>query len=73
MVEKAVGGWKANAYIIFDYFSPTDFKFAGIDNSTNKFVIGHRTASGWVVDKQSPLQTKPDTWYDVLSRSTARP
>ena len=26
--------------------SPTDFKFAGIDASTNKLVIGHRDASG---------------------------
>ncbi len=30
-VSKPTAGWKANAYIIFDYFSPTDFKFAGID------------------------------------------
>ena len=29
--NKPTGGWKANAYVIFDYFSPTDFKFAGID------------------------------------------
>ena len=33
-------GWNANAYIIFDYFSPTDFKYAGIDISTNKLVMG---------------------------------
>ena len=32
---KPTGGWKANAYIIFDYFSATDFKFAGVDVSTN--------------------------------------
>ena len=44
---KPTGGWKANAYVIFDYFSPTDFKFAGIDVSTNKFVMGHRDATGW--------------------------
>ena len=48
-VTKPTGGWKANAYVIFDYFSPTDFKFAGIDIATNKIVIGHRTAQGWVV------------------------
>ena len=34
---KPTGGWKANSYVIFDYFSPTDFKFAGINVSTDKF------------------------------------
>ena len=29
MANKPTAGWKANAYVIFDYFSPTDFKFAG--------------------------------------------
>ena len=33
---KPTGGWKANAYVIFDYFSPTDFKFAGVDVSTTR-------------------------------------
>ena len=49
-VQKPLAGWKANAYLIFDYFSPTDFKFAGIDVSINKVVMGHRDASGWQVD-----------------------
>lgn len=30
-----------NAYIIFDYRDETDFKFAGLDENTNKWVIGH--------------------------------
>ena len=47
--QKPTGGWKANAYLIFDYFSPTDFKFAGIDISTNKLVMGYRDAAGWHV------------------------
>jgi len=66
--QKPTGGWKANAYIIFDYFSPTDFKFAGINVSTNKIEMGHRTASGWIVDVQStqPVQIKPGTFYTVL-------
>ena len=41
---KPTGGWKANAYLIFDYQAQTDFKFAGIDVSTNKLVMGHRDA-----------------------------
>ena len=52
--------------MIFDYFSPTDFKFAGIDVSTNKFVMGHRDSSGWVDDAQTPMQLKPDTHYELL-------
>ena len=50
LVQKPTAGWNANAYVIFDYFSPTDFKFAGIDVALNKAVLGHRTAQGWVVD-----------------------
>ena len=64
--EKAIGGWNANAYIIFDYQSPTDFKFAGIDDSTNKIQMGHRAESGWVVDVQTNIQIKPDQYYHVL-------
>ena len=65
-VQKPIAGWKANAYLIFDYFSPTDFKFAGIDVSLNKVVMGHRDASGWHVDVWSPFQVKPDVFYDML-------
>jgi hypothetical protein len=63
---KPTSGWKANAYVIFDYWSEMDFKFAGIDVATNKFVMGRRTTSGWIVDQQSPLQVKPDTNYSLL-------
>jgi len=68
MVQKPTGGWKANAYIIFDYQSPTDFKFAGIDVSINKIVMGHRNAQGWIVDVQSSVQggVKADTFYQML-------
>jgi hypothetical protein len=64
---KPTGGWKANSYVIFDYHSPTDFKFAGIDVSLDKVVLGHRTTSGWVVDKQiANVKLKPDTFYNML-------
>ena len=67
-VQKPTGGWKANAYVIFDYFSPTDFKFAGIDVAINKIVMGHRDASGWHVDVQSsvPGHLNSDTFYSML-------
>jgi Ca2+-binding RTX toxin-like protein len=65
-VVKPTAGWKANAYVIFDYVGEDDFKFAGIDDSTNKLEVGHRTAEGWIVDKQTPFQVKPDTPYNML-------
>ena len=64
--KKPTGGWKANAYIVFDYFSPTDFKFTGIDISTNKLVMGYRDASGWNVIAQTPKMMKGDTFYNLL-------
>ena len=63
---KPLGGAKANAYLIFDYISPTDFKFAGVNISTNKIEMGHRTAAGWIVDVQTPAQVKPDQDYNLL-------
>ena len=67
-LTKPTGGWKANAYVIFDYFSPTDFKFAGVDQSTNKLVMGRRTAAGWQVDVQSSVSggVKYNKWYTML-------
>jgi hypothetical protein len=65
---KPTAGWKANAYLIFDYQSPTDFRFAGIDVSTNKLVMGHRSATGWHIDKQASVQggVRADKAYNVL-------
>ncbi len=65
-VIKPTAGWKANAYLIFDYVSPTDFKFAGLDQSTNKVVLGHRTAAGWVYDFQANMQVRADQYYGLL-------
>jgi len=63
---KPTAGWKSNAYIIFDYQNPTDFKFAGVNISTDKIELGHRTADGWIVDEQVPVQVKPDLDYHLL-------
>jgi len=63
--DKAIGGLSSNAYIIFDYQSATDFKFAGIDAGLDKIQIGHRTAGGWVIDTQINMQLKWDTNYDL--------
>jgi len=65
---KPTAGWKANSYIIFDYQSETNFKFAGLDISNNKLVMGHRDESGWVMDQQASVKggVKADTWYNLL-------
>ena len=65
-VVKPIAGWNANAFIIFDYEGPTSFKFAGIDASTNKLVMGHRDATGWIYDRQIPFLAKWDTRYEML-------
>ncbi len=66
-MDKPVAGWKANAYVVFDYFGPMDFKFAGIDQSTNKVVIGQRASWGWAVLAQAsvPGGVKAGTFYDL--------
>jgi hypothetical protein len=65
-MDKPLAGWKANSYVIFDYFSPTDFKFAGIDQSTNKIQLGHRSASGWIIEAQSPMKIWDNQYYNML-------
>jgi Ca2+-binding RTX toxin-like protein len=64
--DKDKAGVKSDAYIIFDYQSDTDFKFAGIDVGLDKLRIGHRTADGWVIDAQSNLILKDNTDYKLL-------
>ncbi|HLF11268.1 MAG TPA: hypothetical protein VJA26_08635, partial [Gammaproteobacteria bacterium] len=67
-VIKPTAGWDANSYIVFDYQSATNFKFAGIDAATNKLVIGERTAAGWQVLGQTFFtgSIKSDTWYNMM-------
>ena len=62
---KPTGGVYANAYLIFDWVSNTNFKFTGINVSNNKLEIGHYNGS-WVVDKWTNQQLKPDTDYVVM-------
>jgi hypothetical protein len=68
MAVKPRAGWKANSYLIFDYQSKEDFKFAGLDVSINKLVMGHRDASGWHVDEQAPFLggVKSGRYYNML-------
>ncbi|MDH4109610.1 MAG: hypothetical protein OEW35_14975, partial [Gammaproteobacteria bacterium] len=63
---KPTAGMKANSYLIFDYVSPTDFKYAGINISTDKLEMGYVDAAGWHQVVQVPAQLKHSTDYDVL-------
>ncbi|MFV2068496.1 MAG: lamin tail domain-containing protein, partial [Pirellulales bacterium] len=40
-------GAKKNAMIVFDYRSPTDFKFVSLHATVNKLKIGQRDDTGW--------------------------
>ena len=63
--EKATGGLKSNAYIVFDYVSGTDFKFAGVDVKRNKVQIGYRSSDDWIILAEVNAQLKADTPYDL--------
>ncbi|MHB8050091.1 MAG: carboxypeptidase regulatory-like domain-containing protein [Coriobacteriia bacterium] len=63
---KPLAGYKSNAYLIFDYRAWDDFKFAGINISTDKLELGYRDATGWHVVAQTPSRLKPDVDYKVL-------
>jgi Ca2+-binding RTX toxin-like protein len=65
-IDKPTAGYKANAYLIFDYQSDTDFKFAGINDSTNKMEIGHFDGSQWIVDSETSLNIRFNQDYDLL-------
>jgi Ca2+-binding RTX toxin-like protein len=64
--NKPIGGWKANAYVIFDYQGQDDFKFAGINVSNDKIEMGYRDANGWHVVEQTPYQLKPNDRINLL-------
>jgi len=56
-------GRRSNAFIIFDYQGPTDFKFAGAEVGTDQWLLGRRTSSGWQADAVLPEPIKPATDY----------
>jgi hypothetical protein len=46
------GSFFSNGFIIFDYQSPTNFKFAGAFVGNQQWVVGHRDGNGWEIDAQ---------------------
>jgi glucose/arabinose dehydrogenase len=47
LVSDTEPGYYRNGFIIFDYVSPTNFKYAGLRVAAGQWVIGQRTAAGW--------------------------
>ncbi len=62
---ESVSGYYHNALIIFDYQNSTDFKFAGAYVGGNRWVIGRRTAGGWVEDAEISETINTAADYDV--------
>ena len=46
----AAGSFFSNGFIVFDYQSPTNFKYAGAFVGLQQWVVGHRDANGWHID-----------------------
>ena len=64
----------SNAFIVFDYKSPTDYKFAGAFVGIDYWTIGRMTPLGYVMDKSVREQIDAGTDYELqllLEGSTA--
>ena len=61
----ATGGYDANAVLVFDYHSATDFKFAGAFVGGGQWRIGHSTAAGWIVDASVDATILADGSYEL--------
>jgi hypothetical protein len=63
--DPGTSNFLSNAFVIFDYQGPTDFKFAGSYVGANKWLIGHRTASDWVLKNSALATVNTLTDYDL--------
>jgi len=64
----AGGGYLSNAVIIFDYQSPSDFKYAGAFVGADELRIGHVDNGSWVHDGKTSYPLYPATDYDIEVR-----
>jgi len=58
-------GYYSNAVVIFDYQSPTNFKYAGGFMGTDYWRIGHVEGGSWVHDESVPQRLISMTDYDI--------
>lgn len=64
-VDDVTTGRFSNGFVIYDYHSPTDFKFAGAYAGDNQWLIGHRNDVGWVSDAVFSQSIEAETDYDL--------
>jgi subtilisin family serine protease len=66
-ILKLFFGYMSNAYTIFDYHSETDFKFAGLDVSGQRWLLGQRTLAGWqTIESLADTAIQPSTNYTLM-------
>ncbi|NQU23333.1 MAG: CotH kinase family protein [Candidatus Nealsonbacteria bacterium] len=65
----AAGGYGSNGLLIFDYHSPTDFKFAGAFADAGEWRIGHRNDTGWIIDAVGDDLVVAGVNYDLKLRA----
>jgi len=63
-VEGLGGRWQ-NGIIIFDYVSPTDYKFAGAFLGADQWRIGHQSGNSRITDAVSYETLDVSTVYDI--------
>ncbi len=70
--EPVSSGRLSNAFLIFDYVSPTNFKFAGAYVGINQWLMGHRNATEWVADAvvSAPINALSDYHIGVTLEAT---
>ena len=55
-----------SAGLVFDLYSPNDFKYVLLDTVTDRLLIGHRSRGAWSVDASATLVLNPGQDYKLL-------
>src|SRR5271165_3508884 len=61
----AAKGALSNGYLLFDYVSATNFKFAGVDATLGQVEIGHYNGSAWIIDAVRPAGIQAGQTYNL--------
>ena len=58
-------GHSLNAFLVFDYRDPSNFKYAGMYDGGDKWVIGKRVNGGYADLKTLTEAINTGQWYDL--------
>ena len=64
-LSKPGSSGQSNGYLIFDYVSATDFKFAGVNLATGTIQIGQFNGTSWVIDASVAERISAGTSYGL--------